>query len=202
VAILFDLTRLFFGSFWFFGPALGAALCTAGVDYATGIQVTGNAGVLVASLCSAAAVGGEIYFGPALIAFGTTMAFNVAVLGWLTVILWLLHRNPRIFMWNTLEIAHALYFLWSIFICYIPIIGCAPIVSAVVYRAHKFQIKMEKRVLEAYNEQETALAAAQQAEQLDSLARMRAIRAARVAEQERFIAEEQEEIPEAEPLAA
>jgi len=201
VAILFDLARLFFGSFWFFGPAIGAAACTAGVDYATGIQATGAAGAAAASLCGAAAVGGGVYFGAALIAIGATLAFDVAVLGWMTITLWLLHRNPRIFMWNTLEIGHAIWFYIQLTILpAIPIIGCAPVVSRVVYKGYKFQIKMETKVLEAYNEEQAARANQEQQEQINDIARMRAMRNARAAQE--AIEAEQEEIPEEGLLAA
>lgn len=190
IAFLFDIARAFFGLFWLFGPALGAGLCVAGVDYATGIEVTGTVGKAVAATCSGLAAVSGIYFSTALVAFGTMMAMSIGLMGWLIVWMWLLLHNPRIFKENLEDVTHVIWFYLCLFVIQIPIIGCAPFVGAVTYRMHKYQIKTERKALAEY-EQEQATQNAYLQQERD--ARVHEILALRAREQEEA---EEEEIPE------
>lgn len=154
VAFIFDLVRIFFEWFWFLGPALGALVCTAGVNGAIGANVTGVVGKTVATGCIVAAGAAGFFTSETTIAFGVIMADMVALIGWLTIGLWIFTTNRRIFKENGEDITHVVLLYLSILISFIPIIGTAPTVGMITYRFFKFQIKTEKRYLREWEEEQ------------------------------------------------
>lgn len=156
VAFTFDLVRIFFEWFWFFGPALGAVACTAGVNSTVGASTGGLVGNAVATVCTAGAVALGAVFSESTIAFGVVMAEAVALIGWLTIGLWAFTTNQRMFKENGEDAMHVVLLYLSILISFIPILGTAPTVGMITYRFYKFQIKIEKAALKKYEEEQGA----------------------------------------------
>jgi hypothetical protein len=176
VGAIFDAVRIFFEWFWFFGPAVGALYCTAKVSGTIG---TSLGGTLCGGLASVAG-----YFGsPALVAFGTVMAIAVGLLGWMVVGLFLLVKNPRIFKENA---GHALWFITSLAISEVPILGSAPALSVILWKMYATQIKKDKVVLKQYNEQHAAQLLQERNEQAQTaqFMQIRAAQSAQLEEQE------------------
>ena len=120
IAVLFDLVRIFFEFFWFFGPALVGVYCTAKVG---DVAVIGG---LLASGCvaGAAAIG---WGGFAVAAtFGSVMAMVSGLAGWLAVGLWLMATNARIFGESTP------WFVGSLLVSEIPFVGSVPAITIAV----------------------------------------------------------------------
>lgn len=154
VAFIFDLVRIFFEWFWFFGPALGALACTAGVNGAIETSVAGVVGKAVAAVCTAGAIALGTVLSESTIAFGVVMADAVALIGWLTIGLWVFTTNRRIFKENGEDMMHVILLYLSILISFIPILGTSPTVGWITYRFFKFQIKIEREALRRYKEEQ------------------------------------------------
>lgn len=163
VCIIFDLVRGFFEFFWFFGPALAAVACTAGVNDVIGASIaTGFAGKAVAAGCAAiAGVAGFFGAGP-LTAFGVVMAMAVGLAGWGTVTLILAITNPRIWksdVWN---------WAWSLFglgIAEAPFLGTIPMLTITHIRLYAGQIHTDKAALKKYQKEQAKVTAVQQRQQ-------------------------------------
>ncbi|OGG78070.1 hypothetical protein A3A36_02775 [Candidatus Kaiserbacteria bacterium RIFCSPLOWO2_01_FULL_52_12b] len=153
IAAIFDVLRLMFMFFWFFGPALVGLYCTVKVG---DVWVVGT---LLAKGCVAGAaaigIGG---FAP-IAAFGVIMAMAVGFAGWLTVGFILLIFNKRIFKEN------ALWFVGSLLISEIPIVGSVPAITIVVRKMYSNQIKLEKAALKKYQDEQTATQLKEQQQQ-------------------------------------
>lgn len=132
VAAVFDALRYMCLFFWFFGPAMGALLCTVAGSSTTlgklvGTTATGAACTFVAG---AAGIAGF----PIVAALGTVMAIAVGFLGWLTVTALIFMMDSRTFKENPVS---ALWLFEGI--------GASVFIMAWgVYRA---QIKIEKAAL-------------------------------------------------------
>ncbi len=133
VAGIFDLTRLFFVLFWFFGPALAAVYCAS-----TASEWVGSLWGLTAAACGVGAAAAGAAVSAFTIPFGTVMAMAVGLFGWLTIGIWLMRTNARIFKEN------ALWFGASLLISEVPIIGSIPALSITVWKMYKTQIRIEK----------------------------------------------------------
>lgn len=140
IAVVFDLLRLFFQMFWFFGPALAAALCTIKTGAVVGTTIGGLA-------CGAAAASvGALAF-EVIETFGVVMAIAIGVFGWLVVFFLLTAINARIF--KTL----ATSWLWSLFglgVSIIPIVGSIPMITISVLRLYHAQIKKDREKLKEW----------------------------------------------------
>ncbi len=188
VAGVFDAARVFFTMFWFFGPALVAAYCAAqGGDVA-----------VVSSLFTAGcvAVAGAVGFtgAPVLGAFGTVMAMAVGFSGWLVVGGLLLLTNARIFKEN------AAWFVVSLAVSEVPLIGALPVLSGTIWRMYRRQITLEKAAQAAYDKKHIATSLRARQEQAAALGRAQQQEAANEGHfsQEQAANEnhESEEIPE------
>jgi hypothetical protein len=177
VCVVFDALRLAFSMFWFIGPALAAAYCTVKAEAIVGTTIA-------AALCTAGAatVGtlGVGVIGP----FGIIVAMVVGLLGWLTVALWLMLTNTRIFKENTL------WFAGSLLVSELPLIGAVPAMTVAVGRMYRHQIKTERVALKKFNEeQKSAQTKARQQQEMAILA----MRTQQAANDDTY---EREEIPE------
>lgn len=175
VCVLFDLVRMFFEQFWFFGPALLATGCISVAESWVGSLWGATEAVCVAG----AGFAGYWGAGP-LESFGLTMAMAVGLMGWLAVGIMLLVSNTRIFEENA---GHALWFAASLLVSEVPIIGTIPALSVIVWRMYRTQIRKESEKLAQYEreqEAERARARAEQARQAAELIQMREARAAAV----------------------
>ena len=149
VAAVSDALRLFFGMFWFFGPALAAAYCVAET---TDVAVIGG---LLSTACAVVAAKTGVLLSASLTTFGTVMDMAIGLFGWLAVGLWLIRTNPRIFKENT---GHTVWFVGSLLVSEVPIIGTVPALSVTMWRLYHEQIKKEKQDMKRYeSENATAL---------------------------------------------
>jgi len=144
IAAIFDLVRIFFEFFWFFGPALTAAYCTLKVSGAAGTTVGGF-------LCGAAATVAGVAGFAAIEVFGIVMAMAVGLLGWMTIGIFLLRSNPRIFKENADAF---LMFAGSLLVSEIPIIGTIPAPTFVLWRLYRMQIHKDKKALQKFEEEQ------------------------------------------------
>ncbi|MCX6787025.1 MAG: hypothetical protein NTY93_00665 [Candidatus Kaiserbacteria bacterium] len=146
VAGIFDLVRIFFEQFWFFGPAVAALYCTT--------KVSGVVGMTVGSLLCGAGAGAVGYIGSGAIeAFGVVMAMAIGLFGWMTVGLILIMTNGRIFEENA---GHSLWFAASLLISETPIIGTIPGLTGVTVKMYMTQIKKDKENLAKYEKEQAA----------------------------------------------
>lgn len=149
VAAIFDLLRMFFEMFWFFGPALSGVICAA--------KVSGAIGTTAGSLLCGAGAGVVGYFAsPVLIAFGVVMAMTVGLFGWATVTLMLAIMNPRIWKSNVWNWA------WSLFglgISEMPLLGAIPMLTITHLRLYAGQINHDKATLKQYQKEQERVAA-------------------------------------------
>ena len=120
VAAIFDVIRIFFEWFVFFGPALGAVACTAVANSVVGTTVAATAGKVVAAGCTGLGIAGGIAFSETTEAIGAVMSDIIGFAGFLTLGLWILMSNKRIFVVNP---SGSLEFLASFGICEIPFVG-------------------------------------------------------------------------------
>jgi len=132
---LSDLIGIFFEFFWFFGPALAAAYCSATVS---DVAVVGG---LLATGCVAAATVGGATISAFTTPFGVIMAMAVAFIGFLVVGLWVVKTNARIFKANA---AGSLWFVGGFGISMMPLIGIIPAFSLVLWKLYRTQIRVEK----------------------------------------------------------
>lgn len=145
VAGIFDLIRIFFEMFWFFGPALAGLYCTVKVS-----GVLGSLGGIVAGACTAgAATAGGLAFG-AIEMFGIVMADAVALAGFLVLGLLVVMTNARIFKVNK---SAMLWLTGSLGVSVIPIIGTFPSFFVVLRMLYKRQIKIEAAALKKWEKE-------------------------------------------------
>lgn len=177
-AVVFDALRMMFEMFWFFGPALAALACTLGVNSALGTSVAAIAGKITAAGCSLAAGAAGFVGAPAIEAFGVVMAMAVGFAGWLVVGAIIMWTNKRIIAENA---GHALWFVGSLLISEIPIVGTFPALTGVAWKMYATQIKKDKEVLQKY-EKENAVAQQQERDrQAEQTAQLMQAQAAQLA---------------------
>ena len=139
VSAIFDALRLMFEMFWFFGPALAALYCTITTSGTLEAWTFGLLGTKTAALVCTAGAGLVGAVAIEMIApFGVIMAMAVGFAGWLTVGIILLVTNGRIFKEN------ALWFAGSLLVSEIPIVGSVPVITLVVWKMYRTQIRVEK----------------------------------------------------------
>jgi hypothetical protein len=143
VCLVFDALRLFFDMFWFFGPAIATLYCTAKVSDTVG-TFTGGA------LCGLVATAGGVAGFEVIAPFGIIMAIAVGLAGWMTIGLWLLLKNARIFEEN------AVWFASSLLVSEIPIVGGIPVLTGIVSKMYSTQIRKEQLELKKYEERHSA----------------------------------------------
>ena len=154
IAIIFDAVRCFFEMFWFFGPALAGVGCTFGVNGWIGTTLVTVGGKLVAVGCAALAGVLGFYGSGAIEAFGVVMALATGLIGWLTVGLILIITNARIFKENE---GHALWFIVSLAISEVPIVGSLPGLTVIAVKMYSTQIKKDKAALKKYQKEREEL---------------------------------------------
>lgn len=159
-AFVFDLIRGFFQFFWFFGPALGAVVCTAGVNTVVGASIADVAGKVVATGCSAAAVVLGTTFSETTTVFGVIVADALGLFAFLTIKMWMYSSSRRRRVLKETWLWHMGSLMGSI----IPFIGAFPFYSFVLFFTYKHQIKIEKADYKKW-EEETASARLQQRNQ-------------------------------------
>ena len=150
VAGIFDLLRMFFEMFWFFGPALAAAYCTSSVNSAIGTTVTATAGKIVATGCVTVAGVTGAALSEMTTVFGIIMAMAVGFLGWLTVGIIIIMSNSRIFKE---EAGHSMWFALSLLISEVPFIGALPGLTGITWKMYRTQIKKDKENMKKYEKQ-------------------------------------------------
>lgn len=189
---VFDLLRVFFVMFWFFGPALAGVVCTSGVNSYLNTSVAETGGKVVAAGCSAAGAVG--YVGAAPIAmFGVVMAMAVGLLGWLTVGMILVLTNIPIFKENA---SGGLLMLLGLGMSQIPFINSLPALTGTIIKLYHTQIAKEKESLRQWRQTQAQMANHSQQIQLAQYRRARAeqeILEAEYIEQEEVLMEEAEE---------
>lgn len=177
-AIVFDALRMMFEWFWFFGPALAAVACTAGVNSALGTSVAGIAGKITAAGCSLAAGAAGFVGAPAIEVFGVIMAMATGFAGWLIVGLIIMKTNSRIIEENA---GHALWFVGSLLISEIPIVGTFPALTGVVWKMYSTQIKKDKEALQKYKKENAAVQQQERDQQAARAAQLMQMQAAELA---------------------
>lgn len=161
ISVIFDLMRIFFGMFWFFGPAFATVYCTSKLG-----EWVGSLWGLTAAACVAAGgITGTLGL-PITIAFGTIMSMMAGFLGWMTVGLILIISNARIFKENA---DHALLSMASLLVSAIPIIGMAPALTGSTWKMYSTQIKKDGEKLRQYKS-EQAVATAEKRQQQQAVA--------------------------------
>lgn len=164
LCIIFDALRFLFDMFWFFGPAMAAILCTAGVNSAIGTSVGGVVGNTVAAGCTAAAATAGFFGAVPIEIFGTIMAMAVGLIGWLTIFLVQVMRNIGIFKTHfviKLVISRLVSLIWS----EIPIINALPALTIVNVTLFHHQIKEGREALKKWEEENSAQLAQEQRQQ-------------------------------------
>ena len=155
---LSDLIGIFFEFFWFFGPALAAAYCSATVS---DVAIVGG---LLATGCVAAATVGGAAVSAFTTPFGVIMAMAVAFIGFLIVGLWVVKTNVRIFKANA---AGSLWFMGGFGVSMMPLIGIVPAFSLVLLKLYRTQIRVEKAAYVKW-EKENAAAQLQERQQQEA----------------------------------
>lgn len=173
---IFDALRFMFEMFWFFAPAIAAALCTIAVH--SDNQIASVLGLI--GCTSGATAIGAVAAAP-LELFGVIMAEVTGLAGWLIIGIILLSTNSRIFKENFL------WFAGSLLLSEIPIVGSVPAITLVLWRMYANQIKQEKAALRRYEAERAEEERRQQA-----LIAAQAAQAAQAANDEAY----GEEIPE------
>lgn len=192
-AVVFDLARLFFEWFWFFGPALAAAYCTAKVGNVWVVGKMLTAGCV--AVAGAAGIAGIEISAP----FGTIMAMAVGLFGFLTLGIGILMTNARIFKTAS---SSPLWFVGAFAISEVPLVGSLPSFTIVLWRLYHTQIRVETAALKKWEEEQQAEQQAQieqqtQAAQLQEREAMNAAEYAQAANDAQY-----DEIPDDEREAA
>lgn len=156
VAGVFDLAKMFFNMFWFFGPAIAAIYCASKVN-----SLVGSLGGLADTACKTVATAAGTFFSPVLASFGTVMADASALFGFLTIGLLIFMTNSRIL--KTVRTAK-MQITASFLVGAIPLIGALPSFAPTVYKLYRRQIKLETAAYAKW-EKENAEAQAQQRNQ-------------------------------------
>lgn len=161
VAAVFDLLRGFFNFFWFFGPVLAALYCVQKVG-----GWVGSLWGLTETICAGAATIAGAKASAVTIPLGTIMAFAVAIFGFLTIGLWVLMTNARIF--KTITTA-PIEFAAAFAVGSMPLIGAVPTFSLITWRLYGAQIKTERVAFQKW-EKENAAAALEEKRRLAAYA--------------------------------
>ena len=173
-AVLFDALRFMFEQFWFFGPAIAAAYCTT--------KVSGVVGTSIGStLCGAGATAIGTVGSPAIVAFGVVMAMAVGFSGWLIIGGWLMATNARIFTENT---GHSLWFVGSLLISEIPIVGSIPGFTIIIIKMYHAQIKRDNENLAKYKKEQAVQQSQEQNQRNTELEQERTAQLEQSAQQE------------------
>jgi hypothetical protein len=189
IAVIFDVARIFFEFFWFFGPALIGVYCAAKVG---DVAVIGG---ILATGCAAGATAIGIGGFAVAATFGSVMAMATGFAGWLVVGGWLMATNARIFKEN------ALWFVGSLLVSEIPLVGSIPAITIAVWRMYSTQIKKEKAAFKKWEEKNAGAQLEERNQQIAQLQRIQA-EAANDAAYAEAANDEQYEIPEDEKMAA
>ncbi|MCX6787920.1 MAG: hypothetical protein NT108_02010 [Candidatus Kaiserbacteria bacterium] len=148
VAIVFDILRFISEQFWFFGPSFAAVYCTA---KAAAVVGGGATAVKVAGMfCGSAAAAAGSLGSPLFATFGIILAMALGLMGWLTIVLWILGTNARLFEENIL------WFGGSLILSEVPILGSLPALTATVLRMYRTQIKNDEKTLKKYHSENAA----------------------------------------------
>lgn len=195
VCLMFDAARLFFGIFWFFGPALAAAYCTSEVG---GTLAKWTFGVLgtktAAAVCTTgAAAAGSLLSAP-LILFGTVMSMAVGLMGWLVIGLVIIMTNSRIFKDHA---GHSFLFIFGLGLSEIPLIGALPALTGSTLRMYHTQIKNDKESVKRYATEHAAAQLQERRQQATEMVQLQQTRLNQIqrqnAEREEMYDEEQSE---------
>ncbi|MCR4276132.1 MAG: hypothetical protein NUV90_01980 [Candidatus Parcubacteria bacterium] len=191
-AAVFDLMRIFFVFFWFFGPALAGIYCTVkGGDIASAWTLGLLGTKTAAAVCSAAAIAGGSAISAATTSIGAIMADAVGLVGFLALGLWIVMTNARILK---AVATGPIQFAGAFAVAEIPFLGALPVFSVILWRLYGAQIQTEKKAHKKW-EKETAAARLQARRQQEAL--MMQYQAGRVAQAQEIAAnDEDEEIPE------
>lgn len=150
-AAIFDLIRIFFVFFWFFGPALAGIYCTVkGGDIASAWTLGLLGTKTAAAVCSAAAVAGGAVISVATTSLGAIMADAVGLIGFLALGLWVVMTNARILK----AVASVpLQFAGAFALAEIPFLGALPVFSVILWRLYGAQIRTEKKAHEKWEKE-------------------------------------------------
>lgn len=192
VCVIFDLLRIFFEMFWFFGPALAAVYCTTVANTSLNASVGGAVGTAVAGVCTAAATAAGIAFSAGIQTLGIIMAMAIGLLGWLTVGFLLMLTNGRVFKENA---SSMLWMLFGLGLSEIPFLGTLPALTATTLRLYHTQIQHDKKNLQQWKQQQASAMQQEQMQQATFVAQMQQQQA--IAEAE-FEAQQEEEAAQAE----
>lgn len=190
ICLVSDALGLFFAMFWLFGPALAAAYCTEKVS---DVAIIGG---LLEGACVVAAAKAGVALSVPLTIFGNIMDMAVGLFGWLTVGLILIITNARIFKENA---GHALWFVVSLLISEVPIVGTVPALTITMWRLYHTQIKKDKEAVKQYESERIDALQEERQQQAAELMQMQAIqlKQSEVMAAEEIEAEKRsEEIPE------
>src|SRR3989344_3915425 len=175
VAVLFDVVRIFFEIFWFFGPALAALYCTSTVS-----GWVSSLWGLTAAACAAVAAKAGVVASAVTIPFGTIMAIAVGLFGWLTIGFLLMSTNARIFKTP----GNALWLIASLGIAEIPLIGTIPSFTLALWRMYRKQIKAETAALRRWEKENTDAQRQERSQQALQAAQIQAAQQAQFMQQE------------------
>lgn len=179
VAGVFDALRAFFEMFWFFGPALAAAACTAAGSTYVGTAVAGVA-------CTAAAAVAGFFGAGAIEVFGIIMSMALGFLGFLILGLWIILSNARIFKANATGM---IWLMGGLGVSLVPFIGAIPSFTLTLIKLYRVQIRVEKLAFKEFQ-------ASQAAAQLQERRRQEALLQQKAAQAE--IKKQEEEMQQAE----
>ena len=84
-------------------------------------------------------------------AFGAVMSDIIGFAGFLTLSLWIVMSNKRLFVVNP---SGSLQFLASFGLCEIPFVGTVPAFSIMLYLLYRKQIKIEKAALKKWEQEQ------------------------------------------------
>lgn len=186
VAGVFDLVRAFFNMFWFFGPALAAVYCTSKAS-----DWVGSLWGLTATVCAGVSAAAGAAVAKVTIPFSVVMADATALLAFLTLGLWILISNARIFKKGG---SGALTFTAGFGVSAIPIIGTLPACTFSIWRLYRAQIAIEKVAYATWEKETAAARLQQQKQQVMHMTQIQAIQQAQFMRQE--AANDDEYIPQ------
>lgn len=167
VSFVFDALRFLFEQFWFFGPALAGLYCTSKISGALTSLTAGTLGAGTAATACTATAGIVGFYGVAVIEmFGAIMAMAVGLFGWLAVGLIILTTNSRIFKETS---GNTLWFIGSLLISEIPIIGSIPGFTGVTIKMYSAQIKQDKEMLKKWEKDQEDAKVQEQQQQITEL---------------------------------